>query len=343
MREIDDLIYQPDFMSQRDATELYDYIRNNLPFVRPRNKLSGNKYAIRRLTYPGYCPNPDIYRKAGSQRENHGGTVIDAPPLYGDLSSRASAFGDANFNYASTIAYNADDYMRGHQHDEDRKRVDQRVIVLSLGAVHPVRIYFGATVKFVDPATGKLAEKFVPNGMTQEILPSHGSIYLLPTRFNQIGSLGEAQHAVLPGDDGLRISINMKAIPDGLNDEDFCEACSRPAGRANAHSSELFVREPGPPRIYDCHVGKRWPEAAVYVGREVLDRRTGKVDWPSTPYGNHHKLNGQAWIDETNRLMADEEFATKMRNDLRGRDLLCWCKPNEPNCHAKIWLKLANE
>jgi hypothetical protein len=337
------LIYVPGFLTQQNATELYDYIRNNLPFVRQRNDRQAGKYALRRMSYPGFAPNPEVYRKA-SQRENSGGTIIDAPPLYQDLSSAATAFAGGDWSYASTIAYQRDDFMKPHQHNEDRKRADQRVIVLSLGAVHPVRISYGATVKTINPTNGRLQEKFMPNGFTETILPAHGSIYLLPTRFNQAGSRGEAQHAVLPGDEnGLRISINMKNIPLGLSQEDFDEACSRRAGRSNSQSGSLYVREPGPPRIYDCHTGKKYPDDAVYVGREVRSRQTGKVEWPRTPYGNHKKLNGQDWINETERLMRDPEFAAKMREDLRGKDLLCWCKPGEPNCHARRWLELASK
>jgi Domain of unknown function (DUF4326) len=54
-------------------------------------------------------------------------------------------------------------------------------------------------------------------------------------------------------------------------------------------------------------------------------------------------LNGQEWIDETNRLMNDPAFAAKMREDLRGKPLLCWCEPDNPQCHARRWLQLANE
>lgn len=289
---IDDFALIEDFMSQQDAAEFYDYIRNNQPVVRPRNDRQNGLYAVRRMSYPGFAPNPEVYRKQ-SQWENSGGTLNDAPPWYKDLTSRVSLFTGDVYNYASTIAYQKDDWMKPHQHFEDRRRVNQDVVVLSLGPRHPVEISYGATVKFLATIYEKdddgkiisakrvVREKFVPNGRTKTILPPHGSIYLLPTRFNQDGSRGEAQHAVLPGDEnGLRISINMKSIPPGLNDEDFCEACSRPAGRTNSYSSELFVREPGGPRIYDCHAGRKYPEDAVYVGREVTRGGAGRIGRP---------------------------------------------------------------
>jgi len=221
------------------------------------------------------------------------------------------------------------------------------VWVLSLGAVHPVKITSGSTRPVANKKTGHISQKFVPDGGYEIIYPAHGSLYVLPSSFNEIGNGNEHQHAVLPGDDyshgGLRISINSKHLEPGLPRAFYDKICTRPAGRTQPHTSELFVREPGGSRIYDCHSGKRWPEAAVYVGREVRSRQMGEVDWPWTPYGNHKKLNGQEWIDETNRLMADSEFAAKMRNDLRDKDLLCWCPPDEPNCHARRWLQLANE
>jgi hypothetical protein len=41
--------------------------------------------------------------------------------------------------------------------------------------------------------------------------------------------------------------------------------------------------------------------------------------------------------------MKDEAFRAETYEKLRGKDLLCpWCDPGEPDCHAKIWLELAN-
>lgn len=78
----------------------------------------------------------------------------------------------------------------------------------------------------------------------------------------------------------------------------------------------------------------RIPKGAVYVGR------------PS-PFGNPFKVpkDGsrseccqyyEAWI------MNDEqkELRKRMRRELRGKDLVCWCAPKA--CHAYIILSIAN-
>jgi len=334
-------IYIPDFYARQDADELFEFIRAQ-PFVRPPNTMfGGGKSYIRRLSFPGYCPDPAEYRA--------GNAAMDAPPLYRKLSANLTGYAGRLVYYSSGIGYQVDDFMHAHHHDEDRRRGpgNQTVWVLSLGAVHPVRITSGETTDVKNPKTGHLTKKFVPDGGSETIYPRHGSLYILPSSFNEAGSGNEREHAVLPGDDhsygGLRISVNTKHIPLGLSQKEFDIACSRPAGRTNAHSADLFVREPGPPQIFDCHRGKRYPSGAIYIGREVKSRQTGEVEWPSTPYGNHKKLNGQEWIDETARLMRDPEFAAEMRHDLHGKDLLCWCGPKEESrCHGRRWLELAN-
>jgi hypothetical protein len=95
------------------------------------------------------------------------------------------------------------------------------------------------------------------------------------------------------------------------------------------------------PRVYDCHAGKKYPADAVYVGREVRDRRTGNIIRPATPFGNVKRLTGDAFRSYAAEKMKDAEFR-ELVESLRGKNLLCWCKPDEPTCHAKIWLELAN-
>ena len=344
------LIYTPDFMSQRAATELMEFIRG-LESVRPLNKRDGGKSYLRRISYPGYAPSAEDYRAAA--RVDHAGTLMTAPGPYQDLSSNLTAFAGGNeiVNYASTIAYLPDDYMAFHQHHEDTKRENQKVWVLSLGSVHPINIRWGATVKSINPKTGKLQNKFVPNGRTAVFQPSHGSLYTLPTCFNLPGSGGEAEHSVLPGDDwsfnGLRVSINCKHIPDGLTEADFNEAASRPAGRSNSQSGSLDVREPGTlPRIYNA--SGKYPLGAIYCGRGGTF--AGR-DFPPSPFGNYakHKLKTEAgrraWAAEVEQRMANADFRQQVLN-LKGKDLICHCSQKENKngeCHAATWLRLANE
>lgn len=310
--------YEPDFYSQEEADELFEFIKT-LPFVRPDNKRNRTS-RLRRLSFPGYSPPLSGHHR--SSRYSVSGTVDDAPEPYKRLADAITAYqvsqGLPNpCNYLSTIGYLTDDHMNFHQHREDKKWEDQTVYVLSLGAVHPVAIRtLGCTDK----------------SQYEVIHPKHGSLYVLPSSYNLTH-----EHAVLEGIDysygGLRIGINCKHI-----EAEFTKV----AGGKRKPSAKPFVREPGPPRIYNIKSGK-FPKDAVYVGRKY-------GSWPTTPFGNHKRLNGDAWKAEVARLMASPEFHKEIFEylggpfeNLGGRDLLCWCSPKEmPRCHARVWLELAN-
>lgn len=93
------------------------------------------------------------------------------------------------------------------------------------------------------------------------------------------------------------------------------------------------------------------PEGAVYVGRP-------------TKWGNPYKvgesyadtIDGEEWYwNEISPEQALEFFreaiegaypslkfsADDIRNELSGKDLVCWCRIDQP-CHADILLRLAN-
>ena len=258
------MIYIEDFYTRSEADALLEFIKT-LPSVRPKNKRNDKSF-LRRLSFPGYSPSLDDSRTAA--RYHISGPVLNAPQLYQELSSRLTAFAGKDVSYLSTIGYLPDDHMNFHQHAEDMKREDQTVYVLSLGAVHPIAIRYGATV----------GKKFVPNGRQEIFYPAHGSLYVLPSAFNTPGSELEAQHAVLEGNDyshnGLRVSINCKHIPPGLSPEEMKKACSRPAGRSNSQSGSLEV---GPARnkslvthVDAAHTGPVGEEAeAAGTGRET--------------------------------------------------------------------------
>jgi hypothetical protein len=103
----------------------------------------------------------------------------------------------------------------------------------------------------------------------ETIYPAHGSLYILPSDYNTTH-----EHAILDSKTpcGVRVGINCKHV--------------EPPGAATDRAV---------PRIYDCHAGKKYPADAIYVGREVRDRRTGEISWPATPFGNYKKLNGDAF------------------------------------------------
>jgi hypothetical protein len=76
-----------------------------------------------------------------------------------------------------------------------------------------------------------------------------------------------------------------------------------------------------------------YPRHAVYVGR------------PS-PFGNPFVIGVDGDRDEVvmkyaEMLSEDEELSSRVRSELRGKDLVCWCTPLR--CHAEILLKVANE
>ena len=79
------------------------------------------------------------------------------------------------------------------------------------------------------------------------------------------------------------------------------------------------------------------PENAVYVGRP-------------TKFGNHAcTLMNNMTRPYAVKLFRDwtEEVATPawfaaVRNELRGKDLACWCPLDQP-CHADVLLEIANQ
>jgi hypothetical protein len=75
------------------------------------------------------------------------------------------------------------------------------------------------------------------------------------------------------------------------------------------------------------------PPGTVYVGR------------PSR-WGNPFKVGGGVSRAEAVRrfrewFMGHPELVEVARRELRGRDLACWCRLDEP-CHADVLLEVAN-
>ncbi len=89
------------------------------------------------------------------------------------------------------------------------------------------------------------------------------------------------------------------------------------------------------PRVYSRRRGATTPSAgAIYVGR------------PSA-FGNPFELGRDGDRDEVveryRRWLAEpeqRELRERVRRELRGRDLVCWCAPLR--CHADVLLELAN-
>jgi hypothetical protein len=80
------------------------------------------------------------------------------------------------------------------------------------------------------------------------------------------------------------------------------------------------------------------PEDAIYVGRPTK--------W-GNPFaiGAPHPAHGRPMTrDEAIDLYAasvDAALEQAARQELRGRDLVCWCRPDQ-RCHADVLLDLAN-
>ncbi len=82
--------------------------------------------------------------------------------------------------------------------------------------------------------------------------------------------------------------------------------------------------------------GWQMPENTVKVcrGPHGLQKKYGNP-FPVETHGRPASL-----LRYRNWLM-DECSIEEIRQDLQGRNLACWCKPDE-DCHADILLKLAN-
>lgn len=92
--------------------------------------------------------------------------------------------------------------------------------------------------------------------------------------------------------------------------------------------------------------GWRRPEGALYVGRPT---KWGNPCLVGQPIG--YKVDGVwhsrattaadavAWYREM--LSPDSAMAEDARRELRGKDLCCWCRLDQP-CHADILLEIAN-
>jgi hypothetical protein len=82
--------------------------------------------------------------------------------------------------------------------------------------------------------------------------------------------------------------------------------------------------------------GWKMPENTVYVGR-------------GTMWGNYASLRlgltkGAVAVDlfrDWIRHEASSAWKGRMKADLRGKNLACWCREDEP-CHGDVLLELAN-
>ena len=83
------------------------------------------------------------------------------------------------------------------------------------------------------------------------------------------------------------------------------------------------------PTVYNKRDGA--PRDAVYIGR-------------GSPYGNRFRIGPDgdrvAVIARYERWLADQHHLLRALDELRGRDLVCFCAPRP--CHGDLLLRLAN-
>ena len=94
------------------------------------------------------------------------------------------------------------------------------------------------------------------------------------------------------------------------------------------------------PRVLAKKLGIPAPEGSVYVGRPSKWGNPFKI---GDPYGNEPAMSRQQTIDQFRDwlLYSDQGLILyKDIEELRGKDLVCWCAPKP--CHADILLELAN-
>jgi hypothetical protein len=85
------------------------------------------------------------------------------------------------------------------------------------------------------------------------------------------------------------------------------------------------------PKVYSRRKGAEpAPKGAVYVGR-------------GTVWGNPYvigKDGDRAQVIDKYRAACGPRFRERVKDQLRGKDLVCWCAPKP--CHADVLLEIAN-
>ncbi len=93
--------------------------------------------------------------------------------------------------------------------------------------------------------------------------------------------------------------------------------------------------------------GWRMPEGAVYVGRPTKFGNPFAVGEPGW-VGHWRALDRAHAVELFRELTTSTDFHARVRRDLAGSDLVCWCPledehGNRVPCHADVLLEIANE
>ena len=83
------------------------------------------------------------------------------------------------------------------------------------------------------------------------------------------------------------------------------------------------------------------PANALYVGRPSKWGNPARSPWPKPTAEQRALMVEQFEKHFRGGLDNDPKVRQMMIDELRGRDLACWCPLNQP-CHADVLLRLAN-
>jgi hypothetical protein len=94
------------------------------------------------------------------------------------------------------------------------------------------------------------------------------------------------------------------------------------------------------PRVLN-HKRDGLPRGAVYIGRQVPRYSLPRSKWanPIRLRGNASREEREEVIRQYERHLVDSGLIKDIQ-ELRGKDLVCWCAPLP--CHGDILLRLAN-
>jgi len=101
---------------------------------------------------------------------------------------------------------------------------------------------------------------------------------------------------------------------------------------SGSNKKERVIINKSQPRVHNKHHGTAPPDA-VYIGRGSI-------------YGNPFVIDKHGDRDEVceayeSMLFSNQELLAKVRKNLRGKDLVCFCSPKR--CHGDTLLRVANE
>lgn len=79
------------------------------------------------------------------------------------------------------------------------------------------------------------------------------------------------------------------------------------------------------------------------IGEPIDMKQVRRWGWEISPEGRRHvcKASAEAVAKFRHALFWDAAIHDFIRNELGGKDLACWCGPDDP-CHADVLIEIAN-